>query len=56
MKTDEPKRTKNRLHIDLWTNDAESHRDRLLKLGATVQRWDTDHVLLDPEGNEFCVS
>ncbi len=53
--TDEPKRVKNRLHLDLWTNDAEAHRDRLLALGATVQRWDTDHVMLDPEGNEFCV-
>ena len=56
VKTDEPKLTKNRLHVDLWTTDNEAHRDRLLELGATVQRWDTDHVLLDPEGNEFCVS
>jgi len=54
--TDEPKRHKNRLHIDLWSNDGERHRDELIALGATVQRWDTDHVLLDPEGNEFCVS
>lgn len=40
--TDEPKRTKNRLHIDLWTTDNEHHRDRLIELGATVQRWDSD--------------
>ena len=53
--TDEPKRTKNRLHIDLWTDDHEATRDRLIKLGASVQRWDSDHVMLDPEGNEFCV-
>lgn len=52
--TDEPKRTKNRLHVDLWNNDPEALRDRLVKLGATVQRWDTEHVMLDPEGNEFC--
>ena len=56
VQTDEPKRVKNRLHIDLWTTDNERHRDRLLELGATVQRWDSDHVMLDPEGNEFCVS
>jgi hypothetical protein len=54
--TDRPKTVKNRLHIDLWTTDNEFHRDRLLELGATVQQWDTDHVMLDPEGNEFCVS
>lgn len=56
VRTDEPKRTKNRLHLDLWTTNNAHHRERLLKLGATVQRWDTDHVMLDPEGNEFCVS
>ena len=56
VKADEPKTTKNRLHIDLWTTDAEANRDRLIKLGATVQQWDSEHVMLDPEGNEFCVS
>jgi hypothetical protein len=55
VRTDEPKQTKNRLHIDLWNLDAEAERDRLIALGATVQRWDTDRVMLDPEGNEFCV-
>ena len=54
--TEAAKQTKNRLHIDLWTTDSEHHRDRLLDLGATVQTWDTEHVMLDPEGNEFCVS
>jgi hypothetical protein len=52
--TDEPKRTKNRLHIDLWTTDPEANRDRLVALGAMVKQWDTEHVMLDPEGNEFC--
>jgi hypothetical protein len=55
VSTAEPKRTKNRLHIDLHTSDAEAHQVQLRDLGATVQRWDTDHVMLDPEGNEFCV-
>jgi hypothetical protein len=54
-KTDEPKTRKNRLHLDIRTTELEAHRDRLVKLGATVQRWDTDRVLLDPEGNEFCL-
>jgi Glyoxalase-like domain len=31
-------------------------RERLVRLGATVVRWDTEHVMLDPEGNEFCLS
>jgi hypothetical protein len=54
VKTGEPKRTKNRLHIDLWNTAPETNRDRMLKLGATIQRWDEEHVMLDPEGNEFC--
>jgi hypothetical protein len=55
VRTEEPKQTKNRLHIDLHTSDAEAHQAQLRDLGATVQRWDSDHVMLDPEGNEFCV-
>ena len=51
----EPKSAKNRLHIDLHTSDKEAHQVQLRDLGATVQRWDTDFVMLDPEGNEFCV-
>ena len=54
-KVDEPKQTKNRLHIDMHTQDVDGDRARIEKLGATVQQWDTEHVLLDPEGNEFCL-
>jgi hypothetical protein len=54
VKTDEPKRVKNRLHIDFQTREPEWNRDRLVELGASVLRWDDQHVLLDPEGNEFC--
>lgn len=50
----EPKTVKNRMHLDVWGDNAE-----LVRLGATVVRrrseetdWD---VLADPEGNEFCV-
>ncbi|MCX2968450.1 MULTISPECIES: VOC family protein [Streptomyces] len=50
----EPKRVKNRMHLDVWGDTAE-----LLALGATlIRRHDARHdwdVLADPEGNEFCV-
>ncbi len=59
----EPKVGKNRMHVDLIAADVTPEVDRLLALGATrahdgVQRlgpvaWVT---LLDPAGNEFCVS
>ena len=55
----EGKTAKNRMHLDLRTGlDAV---DRLVGLGATRVREHNDQtghwvVLLDPEGNEFCVS
>ncbi|WP_369167077.1 VOC family protein [Streptomyces sp. R28] len=52
----EPKRVKNRLHLDLVSADPEAEIDRLVTLGATVQARHEDHdVLADPEGNEFCL-
>jgi hypothetical protein len=57
----EPKSVKNRVHLDLSPDtDMEEEVDRLVGLGATVhdvreeegRRWT---VMLDPEGNEFCV-
>ena len=57
----EGKRTKNRLHLDLSAPDTmQAEVDRLTAAGATVQgRIDEGEgfwtVLLDPEGNEFCV-
>jgi Glyoxalase-like domain len=55
-RTEQPKRTKNRLHLDLTSTDAQADRERLIGLGASVLRWDSEHVLADPEGNEFCLS
>jgi hypothetical protein len=53
----EPKSAKNRLHFDLrpvGTIDDEVRR--LTDLGASVDTRFEDHVvMLDPEGNEFCV-
>ncbi|MFD0001010.1 VOC family protein [Streptomyces sp. NPDC127178] len=52
----EPKRVKNRLHLDLVSTEPEAEPGRLTALGATVQDRHEDHwVLADPEGNEFCL-
>jgi hypothetical protein len=56
----EPKRAKNRVHLDLIDPDP-SAVDRLVALGASVigehsfgiHKWT---VLQDPEGNEFCIA
>lgn len=49
-----------RHHIDLFTDDQEAEVNRLLALGAVRKEWryppDADYVvLLDPDGNPFCV-
>jgi catechol 2,3-dioxygenase-like lactoylglutathione lyase family enzyme len=50
----EPKTVKNRIHLDVTTNDL----DALVVAGATVLRAQDDEigwtVLADPDGNEFC--
>jgi predicted enzyme related to lactoylglutathione lyase len=58
--TDEFKRGKLRCHLDLEADDPPAEVERLLTLGA--QRTDVGQtgregfeVLIDPEGNEFCV-
>jgi len=67
MKVPEPKVVKNRVHIDLQPDGhMEEEVERLVALGATVveTRQDPDEgyvdptiwtVMLDPDGNEFCV-
>ena len=56
----QPERTakaaRNRVHLDIASPDRASEIARLIDLGARIR----DHhegfsVLLDPEGNEFCV-
>ena len=58
---DEPKVGKARIHLDVYVDDIAAEVDRLTGLGATAldgwfeeegERW---FVMLDPEGNEFCV-
>lgn len=52
----EPKAHRNRLHLDLATPDRSDEVARLTELGAHVRdEHDTFTVMLDPEGNEFCV-
>jgi len=57
----EAKVVKNRLHLDLRAeDDLEAEVRRLEELGARIRNWEeTDGgpwcVMLDPEGNEFCV-
>lgn len=58
---DGPKRTKNRIHLDVNPTDRDQHDElqRLLDLGARpvdIGQGDVSwHVLADPEGNEFCL-
>jgi hypothetical protein len=54
----EPKGVKNRVHLDLRTDDVGAEVDRLLGLGARalVDQPNEDLIVLqDPEGNEFCL-
>ncbi|KRE92969.1 hypothetical protein ASG76_16145 [Nocardioides sp. Soil774] len=53
----EAKTAKNRQHFDLRAaGPLEVERDRLVALGASVVTQDGDlYVMLDPEGNEFCL-
>ena len=53
----EDKVAKNRQHFDLRViDDLTEERERLVGLGATVQGESGDLVvMLDPEGNEFCL-
>ena len=58
----ERKHGKNRLHLDLRTQDLDAEVRRVVGIGASLLtsqplqeygwRW---HILGDPDGNEFCV-
>jgi predicted enzyme related to lactoylglutathione lyase len=57
----ESKGGKNRVHLDVLAEDElEEEVERLEQLGASIQNWAEGDggvwcVMLDPEGNEFCV-
>ncbi|GAA1707404.1 VOC family protein [Fodinicola feengrottensis] len=60
QKVPEPRTGKNRVHVDLGGEPRAEATERLVALGATYKteyrqpglRWS---VLVDPEGNEFCI-
>ena len=57
----EPKEVKNRVHLDVTADGAiHDEVERLTGLGAHLRNWaeadgNTWAVMLDPEGNEFCI-
>jgi predicted enzyme related to lactoylglutathione lyase len=58
----EPKSTKNRVHLDLFVDDLDHEVARLSTLGArllggrsSLGGGATWQVMVDPQGNEFCV-
>jgi hypothetical protein len=56
QQADEPTRQRNRIHFDLTAHARADEVARLIALGARIRDEHTDHtVLLDPEGNQFCV-
>ncbi|WP_410571920.1 VOC family protein [Amycolatopsis sp. cmx-4-61] len=57
----EPRAGKNRVHVDFGSDNREAEVKRLVGLGAKeVEEHEVPGlawtVLVDPEGNEFCVS
>jgi predicted enzyme related to lactoylglutathione lyase len=62
QRVDEPKTSKNRMHIDIEIADIQAEADRLTRLGGqrvsegTYSEHGSSWILMaDPEGNEFCV-
>lgn len=55
----DPRRVKNRIHIDLTPDNRDAEVERLVDMGARhvdIGQKDVPwSVLADPEGNEFCV-
>lgn len=63
LKVPEAKTAKNRMHLDLLVNGVPREQEvtRLVSLGAThvADKDEWGHswaVLIDPEGNEFCIA
>lgn len=55
--TDLPKSVRNRIHFDICGGDRAKQVQRLEGLGAKVRDvHESFTVMLDPEGNEFCVT
>jgi hypothetical protein len=56
QKTEIPKTERNRVHLDVRCRDRAAEISRLTALGARLRDEHPMHtVMLDPEGNEFCL-
>jgi hypothetical protein len=56
QETGSAKTERNRVHLDVAGAARSAEVARLCALGATIRTERADHtVMLDPEGNEFCV-
>jgi len=56
QETQSAKTERNRVHVDISGASRSAEVARLCALGATIRTERADHtVLLDPDGNEFCV-
>ncbi len=62
QRVDEPKQSKNRMHVDIETPDTHAEAARLTALGARPvsenpfsEHGSTWILMTDPEGNEFCI-
>ena len=56
----EPKSAKSRMHVDLASKYPEEEIERLVGLGARMVEYREGNgtswtVMVDPEGNEFCI-
>ena len=56
----ELKQSRNRVHLDLYSDNQMAEVQRLESLGAVKLDWDyppdADYVVMaDPDGNEFCI-
>lgn len=55
--TTSPKASRNRIHFDVCSQNRSAEIQRLTSLGASIRdEHDTYTVMLDPDGNEFCVT
>ncbi len=56
QKSSQPKTERNRVHLDIRAEDRKKEVARLQELGGRIRNMHDDFtVMLDPEGNEFCV-
>lgn len=58
QRTDEPRRSKNRMHFDVSAPDPAAEQRRVEALGGhRLEGYDDGGFLVmgDPEGNEFCI-